>query len=172
MQFSRNLGPGNEHGNAFVPFHLRSRFWNAKIDCSHRNGTIAFRWLFLFTRERNRSVPRSLFSSCHFFQQQLHPRLRLGHNSCRSVFLDQSCTSLAVHMGMERSTFLITFLSIHFFKRNDVISSYMNKFKLVYSILTLLKNNKSAVLRQPGIWSFSAAYQQLLFRSTQTRSQF
>ena len=45
------------HGNAIVPFHLRSSFWNAKIDCSHGNGTIAYRFLFLFTRERSRSVP-------------------------------------------------------------------------------------------------------------------
>ena len=49
------------HGNAIVPFHLRSTFWNAKIDCSHGNGTIAYRFLFLFTRERNRSVPQFSF---------------------------------------------------------------------------------------------------------------
>ena len=29
------------HGNAIVPFHLRSSFWNAKRDCSLGNGTIA-----------------------------------------------------------------------------------------------------------------------------------
>ena len=53
----RNLRP-RSHGNAIVPVHLRSSFWNAKIDCSHGNGTIAYRFLFLFTRERNRSVPQ------------------------------------------------------------------------------------------------------------------
>ena len=44
------------HGNAIVPFHFCSSFWNGKVYCSHGNGTIAYRFLFIFRRERNRSV--------------------------------------------------------------------------------------------------------------------
>ena len=46
------------HGNTVIPFHLRSSFWNAKLDCSHRSGTITYRFLLLFRRKCNRSVPQ------------------------------------------------------------------------------------------------------------------
>ena len=102
------------HGNAVVPFYLRSSVWNAKMDCSHGNRTITYRLLCLFTRERNHSVPQFCFSPCHFFQQELHPRMLLGQKSYRSVFW----TSLAPHCLFVRerngtiayrSTFRITF---------------------------------------------------------------
>lgn len=52
------------HGNAIVPFHLRSNVWNGQICCSHRNGMIAYQFCFLFRRERYRSV--DMFSICLF----------------------------------------------------------------------------------------------------------
>ena len=52
----------SSHGNAIVPFHLRSNFWKGQIGCSHRNGTIAYQFCFALRRERNRSV--DMFSIC------------------------------------------------------------------------------------------------------------
>ena len=54
----------SSHGNATVPFHLRSNIWNGQIGCSHVNGAIAKQCCFVLRRERNRSV--DMFSSCLF----------------------------------------------------------------------------------------------------------
>ena len=106
------------HGNAIVPFHLRSSFWNAKIDCSHGNGTIAYRFLFLFTRERNRSVPQfslkslPVFPATTTFTHAFRPKIL----SFR--FLDQSCTSLPVHTGTERNNCVSFHFPYHLFYRS------------------------------------------------------
>ena len=109
------------HGNAIVPFHLRSSFWNAKIDCSHGNGTIAHRFLFLLTRERNRSVPQFSLKSLPVF-----PATTFTHAFRPKIlsfrFLDQSCmffcTSLHVHTGTERNDCVSFHFSYHLFYRS------------------------------------------------------
>ena len=58
----------SSHGNAIVPFHLRSNFWNGLIGCSHGNGTIVYQFCFVFRRERNRSV--DMFSICLFRRER------------------------------------------------------------------------------------------------------
>ena len=75
--------------NAIVPFHLRSSFWNAKIDCSHENGTIAYRFLFLFTRERNRSVSEFFLQSLPFFLVTTTSSHALRETNLIVPFLDQ-----------------------------------------------------------------------------------
>ena len=117
------------HGNAIVPFHLRSSFWNAKIDCSHGDGTIAYRFLFLFTRERNRSVPRfSLYSFPVF------PATTTFTHAFRDKNLIVPFFGPVLHLiacshgnGAERLRIVplsvSLFLSFHFLERNDVISS-------------------------------------------------
>ena len=116
------------HGNAIVPFHLRSTFWNAKIDCSHGNGTIAYRLLFLFTRERNRSVPQFSFWSLPVF-----PATTTSTHAFRAkIFVP--FFGPVLHLiacshgnGTERlrivPLFVSLILSFHFLERNDVISS-------------------------------------------------
>ena len=71
--------------------------------CSHGNAIVPFHSF--------------LFSPCHFFQQQLHPRMRLEQKSYSSVFLDQSCTSLLVHTGTERNDCVSFHFSYHLFYR-------------------------------------------------------
>ena len=121
----------SNNGNIDVRLHLT----NIKAPFTReRNRSVPSPFQFLerknrlFTRERNDCVSvfvsvhtgtqsfRStvfLFSPCQFFQQQLHPRMRLGQKSYRSVFW----TSLAPHclftreqngMIAYRSTFRIT----------------------------------------------------------------
>ena len=109
------------HGNAIVPFHLRSIFWNAKRDCSHGNGTERFRIGFCFCSHGNAIVPfhSFLFSPCQFFQQQQHFRMRLGQKSYRSVFW----TSLAPHCLFTR-------------ERNGMIA-YRSTFRITYFIVPL-----------------------------------
>ena len=94
------------HGNAIVPFHLRSSFWNAKRNCSHGNAIVPFHSFF--------------FSPCHFFQQKLHSCMRLRQKSYFSIF----GTSLAPHCLFTRewngtiaycSTFRITYFIVPLF---------------------------------------------------------
>lgn len=54
-------------------FHFRSSFWNAKIDLSPGNGTIACRFLFLFTWEHNRSMPQLFLHLFPFFPATTTP---------------------------------------------------------------------------------------------------
>ena len=72
----KSRAPFTRERNRSVPSSFQ--FLERKIDCSNGNGTIAYQFLFLFTRERNRSAPQCFFSPCRFFQQQLHPLMRLG----------------------------------------------------------------------------------------------
>ena len=60
-----------------------------------------------------------LFSPCQFFQQQLHPRMRLGQKYYRSVFW----TSLALHCLFTR-------------ERNGTIA-YRSTFRITYFIVPL-----------------------------------
>ena len=110
------------HGNAIVPFHHRSSFWNAKIDCSHGNGTIAYQFLFLFTRERNRSVPQFFLQSLPFFSVTTTSTHALRETNLIVPFFGPVLTSLPVHTGTERnetiayrSTFHITFFIVPLF---------------------------------------------------------
>ena len=56
------------HGNAIVPFYLRSNFWNGQIACSHENGTIVYQFCFVFRRGHNRSV--DMLSVCLFRRER------------------------------------------------------------------------------------------------------
>ena len=73
---------------------------------------------FCFCSHGNAIVPfhSFLFSPCQFFQQQLHPRMRLGQKSYPSVFW----TSLAPHCLFTR-------------ERNDTIA-YRSTFRITYFI--------------------------------------
>ena len=120
------------HRNVIVAFHLRSSFWNAKIDCSHGNRTTAYR--FFFFSHENAIVPfhSIFFSPCHSPKQQLHPRMSLRKKSNRSDYW----TSFAPHCLFTRerngtisyrSIFRITFLTVPpfgtercYFKRSHV----------------------------------------------------
>ena len=103
------------HGNAIVPFHLRSSFWNAKRDCSHGNGTIAYRFLFLFTQ----SFRFTVFS----LVLAIFPRTTTSTHALRAKilsfrFLDKSFTSLPVHTGTERNDCVSFHFSYHLFYRS------------------------------------------------------
>ena len=106
------------HGNAIVPFHHRSSFWNAKIDCSHGNGTIAYRFLFLFTRERNRSVPQFFLQSLPFFSVTTTSTHALWDTNLIVPFFGPVLTSLPVHTGTERNDCVSFHFSYHFFHRS------------------------------------------------------
>ena len=71
------LRPGS-HGNTVVPFHLRSNFWNGHIGCSNGNGTIAYQFCFVLTREHNCYV--DMLSICLFRRE------RNGTITFRSIF--------------------------------------------------------------------------------------
>ena len=58
----------SSHGNAIVPFHLRSNFWNGQIGCSHGNGTISCQFCFMFRRKRNHSI--DMLSICLFRRER------------------------------------------------------------------------------------------------------
>ena len=73
--------------------------------CSHGNAIVPFHSFF--------------FSPCQFFQQQLHPRMRLGQKSYRSVFW----TSLAPDCLFTR-------------ERNSTIA-YRSTFRITYFIVPL-----------------------------------
>ena len=91
--FESNSFRPTSHGNAIVPFHLRSSFWKGQIGCSLGKGTIACQFFFLFRQERNRSIEIS--SICLFRWE------RNGTVACRSTF---RIASLAVpFFGTERS---------------------------------------------------------------------
>ena len=106
------------HGDAIVPFHLRSSFWNAKIDCSHGNGTIAYRFLFLFTRERNRSVSEFFLQSLPFFPVTTTSTHALRETNLIVPFFGPVLTSLPVHTGTERNDCLSFHFSYHLFHRS------------------------------------------------------
>ena len=106
------------HGNAIVPFHLPSSFWNAKIDFSHGNGTIAYRFLFLFTRERNRSVPQFFLQSLPFFSVTTTSTHALRETNLIVPFFGPVLTSLPVHTGTERNDCVSFHFSYHFFYRS------------------------------------------------------
>ena len=85
-------------------------------------GTERLRIGFCFCSHGNAIVPfhSFLFSPCHFFQQQIHPRMRLRQKSYRSVFW----TSLSPHClftrernrtNAYRSTFRITYFIVPLF---------------------------------------------------------
>ena len=42
--FKKNIFRPRSHGNAIVPLHLLSNFWNGQISCSHGNGTTAYQF--------------------------------------------------------------------------------------------------------------------------------
>ena len=113
----QNLRP-RSHGNAIVPLHLRSSFWNAKIDCSHGNGTIAYRFLFLFTRERNRSVSEFFLQSLPFFPVTTTSTHALRETNLIVPFFGPVLTSLPVHTGTERNDCVSFHFSYHFFHRS------------------------------------------------------
>ena len=79
------------------------QFRECKIDCSHENGTIAYWFLFLFTRERNHSVPKFFLQSLTFFPATATSTHALRAKLLSFRFLDQSCTSLPVDTGTERN---------------------------------------------------------------------
>ena len=106
------------HGNAIVPFHLRSSFWNAKLGCSHGNGTIAYRLASLFTRERNRSVPQLLLQSLPFFRATTTSTHAHKGKISSFHFSDLFYTSLPVHTGTERNDCVSFHFSYHFFYRS------------------------------------------------------
>ena len=114
LQNRRSIRP-RSHGNAIVPSHLRSSIWNAKIDCSQGNGTIAYRFLFLFTRERNRFVPQFFLQSLPFFPATTTSTHALSAEILSFRFLDQSCTSLPVHTGTEWNDCVPCHFSYHLF---------------------------------------------------------
>ena len=84
-------------------------------------GTERLRTGFCYCSHGNAIVPfhSFLFSPCQFFQQQLHPRMRLGQKSYRSVFW----TSLAPHCLFTR-------------ERNGTIA-YRSTFRITYFIVPL-----------------------------------
>ena len=90
----------SSHGNAIVPFHLRSNFRIGQIGCSYGNGTIAHQFCFLFRQERNRSI--DTFSICLFRRERK-----------RTITY--------------RSTFRITFLVVPFFGTERF---YLKRFRL------------------------------------------
>ena len=122
----------------------------------------------LFTRERNDCVSvfvpvhtgtqsfRStvfLFSPCQFFQQQLHPCMRLGQKSYRSVFW----TSLAPHCLFTR-------------ERNGTIA-YRSTFRITYFIVPLFGTERCyfkrsrvnatperSIFRNRTIWNGTIAF--------------
>ena len=116
------------HGNAIVPFDLRSIFWNAKIDCSHGNGTIAYWFLFLFTRECNRSVPQFFLQSLPFFPATTTPTHALREKSYRSAFGPVLHLIACSHGNVTERLCIVPLvvsllLSFHFLERVDAISS-------------------------------------------------
>ena len=113
------------HGNAIVPFHLRSSFWNAKIDCSHGNGTIAYRFLFLFTRECNRSVPQFFLQSLPFFSVTTTSTHALRETNLIVPFFGPVLISLPVHTGTERNDCVSFHFSYHFLHRSTLWNGTM-----------------------------------------------
>ena len=93
----------------------------------HGNRTTAYRFLFLFTRERNRFVPQLFLRVLSFFTAATTSSHALRTKILSFCFMNQLYNSLPAQTGTELNDcvfvpfFASFFSSFQFLERNDVI---------------------------------------------------
>ena len=114
------MAPFTRERNHSVPSLFQFLERKNTLFIRERNDCVWF--LFLFARERDRFVPQFFRHSLPFFQQLLHPYMRLGQKSYRSIFWSSfapHCLSTLARNGTiaHRSTFRINFYRPAFWNR-------------------------------------------------------
>ena len=123
------------------------------MDRSHGNGTIAYRFSFLFTRECNRSVPQFFLQSLLYFPAMTTFTHVFKAKILSFRFLDQSYTSLPVHTGTERNDCV----SFHFSYNLFIIPLFGTE-RYYFKRSCVNANPEGSTFRNGTIWNGTIAF--------------